>query len=151
MVAIKKNTFSKTQERMILFEMESDTLNLGGKPQVYDPPGTEYGSEIVAAGLIITLFICTLTFIFITLRRMVTSTPSPAISILHWHRQQIHKLPRISKILNSSIFEWLYRKRKERWRVAMLTQKAALVKVRERIIFKGVEILSRVWEGYMWM
>jgi hypothetical protein len=62
--------------------MEGGTVNLGSKQQVYDPPGTEYGSEIVAAGLIITLFICTLTFIFITLRKTVTSMPSPAISIL---------------------------------------------------------------------
>ena len=62
--------------------MEGVSVNLSGKQQVYDPPDTEYRSEIVVAGLIITLFICTLTFIFITLRKMVTSMPSPAISIL---------------------------------------------------------------------
>ena len=62
--------------------MEGGTVNLSGKQQVYDPPDTGYGSEIVVAGLIIALFICTLTFIFITLRKTMTSMPSPAISIL---------------------------------------------------------------------
>lgn len=130
--------------------MEGGAGSIGNKQQAYDPPGTEYGSEIIAAGLIITLFICTLAFIFITLRKMVISTPSPAVSILRWQRQyNKHKLQKQQNL--EFVDRWLimrygvWKKKKEWQFVAMLGNARISRRTQENHFYKHGN-LSRVWE-----